>query len=158
MSTLSSAHSSSSSFAAYSCSGSVARRAISSILSRHIVRSTDIVMASSSETLTVSKSACTILIHEDLGRPLGCFHSTGTLVTRRLRTSEPSGIRIIWPKRERRLLWMMVDRSRAPVRRWISTLGMKSDHRTPQICRRHFHPKAFILLSSLFVGAHVSEP
>ena len=37
-------------------------------------------------------------------------------------------------------------------------IGMKSDHRMPQICRRHFHPKAFILLSSLFVGAHVSEP
>ena len=31
--------------------------------------SNEIVMASSIETSTVSKSACTILIHEDLGRP-----------------------------------------------------------------------------------------
>ena len=79
------------SFAAYSCAqcaGSVARRATLLIFSRHIVLSTEIVMASSSKTSMVSKSACTVLSHEDLGRPLGCFHSTGTLATRRLRTSE----------------------------------------------------------------------
>ena len=94
-------------------------------------------MASSSEESTESKSACTNLIHEDFGRPLGRLHSTGILAIRRPRTSECSGILMIYPRRERRLLWMMADRGGSPVCRWISTLGMKSDHRTPQIRRKH---------------------
>ena len=50
------------SFAAYSCAGSVARRATSLTFSRRTIRSTEIVMASSSETSVVSKSACTVLM------------------------------------------------------------------------------------------------
>ena len=56
---------------------------------------------------------------------------------------------------------MMVDSGKVPVHRWISKLGMKSDHQIPQICHKHFHQKALkplILLSSLFVGAKESEP
>ena len=131
----------SSSYAAYSCVGSVARRATSLIFSLHKDLSTEIAMASFIETSMASKCARTILSHDDFSRPLGRLQSTVSLATMRLRTSKLSGIRIIWPKRERCLLWMIVDRGRAPVRRWISTLGMKSDHRTPQICRMTFPPK-----------------
>ena len=108
---------SSSSFAAYSCDGSVARRATSLIFSVHTDLSAEMAMASSSDESTESKSACTVLSHEDFGRPLGRLHSTGTLAIKRPRTSERSGIRMICPRRERRLLWMMADRGRAPVRR-----------------------------------------
>ena len=62
-------------------------------------------MAPSSEMSMRSRSACTVLNREDLGRPRGRLQSPGPSVTRKLQMSELSGIWAIWPRRvQHRLL------------------------------------------------------
>ena len=98
-------------------------------------------MPPSSEVSMRSRSALTVLGHDDLGRLrrrlqkhqahlrpedcVGTFRHPGNVT--------PG---------ERRLLWMTVDSGYAPLLLWISMLVMKSDHRTLQICRRKFPAKS----------------
>ena len=99
-------------------------------------------MPPSSEVSMRSRSALTVLSHDDLGRLRRRLQKTpGTSATRRL-----YGCRNLQASRqrdpgERRLLWMTVDSGCAPLLLWISMLVMKSDHRTLQICRRKFPAK-----------------
>ena len=105
-------------------------------------------MAPSSEVSMGSRAALTVLSHDNhpaylLPEDYGCRNLQVS------RQRDPG---------ERRSLWMTVDSGCAPLLLWISMLVMKSDHRTLQICRRHFQPKVSIFLSLLFATAHVSEP
>ena len=58
-------------------------------------------MPPSSEVSMRSRSALTVLSHDDLSRPRGRLQkSPGPSATRRLRMSEPSSIQATWPRRE----------------------------------------------------------
>ena len=115
-------------------------------------------MPASSEVSMRSRSALTVLSHDDLGRPRRRLQKTpGTSATRRLRVSEPSGIQATWPRRDAFSEWLWT----AVVRRFFYEFPCWWWNQTTGCCRNaedNSQLKVSIFLSLLSVTAHVTDP